>query len=81
MHNLIPHFLTCYAYSVMIQPVYRELKLVRALNEDTSNEDSLSFFAPLGQTTVLGIPLFISDPGNFLFFDHFFGGWMTQDSP
>ena len=45
---------------------YRELSLVRDLDEDTRIFSSfLSSSAPLGMTAVfLGIPSFISDPGN-----------------
>ena len=57
MKNIIYiyHFPTCYTYSVR-KPIYRELNLVRALDEDTGPGafSFLSSSAPLGQTAVSG---------------------------
>ena len=74
MKTLIHHFPTCYVYCV--KKAYRKLNLERVLDKDTEVFSFLSSFLLFllllhwARQLFLGIPPFISDPGNlYLFLD------------
>ena len=66
MKNLRYHFPICYAYS--IQEPTGELKLKRALAEDTGVFSSFFYLLHWVRQPFLGIPPFISDPGSLCLF-------------
>ena len=68
MKNLIHHFPTCHTYTL------KKLNLERALDEDTGPGDFSFFlltFLYWARQLFLGIPPFISDPGNLCLLDLF----------
>ena len=63
--NNLAHYFSCMLLYIYFRvKAYRELNLVRAFDEDTRVSPSTSILLHWARQQFLGIPPFISDPGN-----------------